>query len=144
MLNSIVYFLISFIVTLFILFKLVPYVDDMKTSLPQYNGDSPSDLDFGTTNGFGFTLLGNFRLDPTTLSYAKYEFFTMIVPIFPISCYRVQDLGISQLNGHTNQKSLKVFGTEKWNIIEVFTIYLQGWSVAVTIGLFINLLSEVF
>ena len=77
----------------------------------------------GTMNGIGFTLYEGGRFDIHTMSSSHYLFFCLLIPLFPVDCYRAQMIGSS---GKSTR--YKIFGHEKWRFWEVFSIYLRAYS----------------
>ena len=75
-----------------------------------------------SANGIGLQLLGSFR--PVGFTKVYYEFFTLIVPIVPLGCFRVEEYP----NGNWRKKSYKIYGSEKWNFLEIMYIYLSTYS----------------
>lgn len=83
-----------------------------------------------TINYCGIMLLGHFR--EYYSYYIAYQFITFAhIPLIPIGCYVVSDTS--------------VYGSTKWNILEVLSVYFQyfGWiglvasSIYLLCGLFI-------
>lgn len=91
------------------------------------NGNSP----FLTSilNSVGTVFLGNYRNVGDT--HVSYVFLSVIFPIFPIGCYRVTEgKTTSYREGAARVRStaFKIFGSEKWNLLEILNVYLSSWS----------------
>ena len=87
----------------------------------------------GTWNAIGITCLGKYRiLGETQVSYV---FLSLLFPIIPIGCYRVTE-GLSTTphrDGPAWKSSTqyKIYGSEKWNLLEVLHVYLSSYSIKI-------------
>ena len=97
--------------------------------------------------GFGFDLLGHFRDYQGT--YATYRFFTILwLPIMPLSCVRVgENKKTSFISNIVHASAIAgggfsysepaegydIYSMEKWNILEVLSIYLERYGITTTI-----------
>lgn len=98
-----------------------------------YNGKD-TNPPLSTFNTIGFNLYGNFRADING-STVKYLFFCIFFPLFPVGCYRAAE-GATQFLGrqgasHVRKTKYTIYGTEKWNIVEVLVIYLITISIII-------------
>ena len=82
------------------------------TSKP--NGEKPNTL--GRVLGIGVVIIGKWRKYADT--YVGYTFFTFILPLFPIGCYRYKIVK-TELNSIT----YNFYGSEEWSKKELFCIY---------------------
>jgi hypothetical protein len=90
----------------------------------------------GTVNGIGFNLICGGRYEHQTESEAYYLFFSLLIPLIPIGCYRAKEV-----NSSHRGNSYRIYGHEKWRFWEVFSIYISGISWCVG---FICLISLIF
>lgn len=84
-------------------------------------------------NGIGFTLYRGGRKDmiyskcgdytKTSISYSYYLFFCILLPIFPIGCYRASEVNLPRRWGQG--QSYRIYGREKWKFWEVVYIYIN-------------------
>lgn len=94
----------------------------------------------GTGNGIGFVLLNSTgRYDYNSNSTAWYLFFSIIIPIIPIGCYRASEVG---RKGNSTQ--YKIYGHEKWKFWEVVSIYLGTYTWIAGIIFIIAIICEFF
>lgn len=100
------------------------YLDNCAFNIKVPNGESPGNL--GTTNGIGSTLLGGFRSYNDSLVF--YDFICLIIPLFPIGCYRAVP-GETSKKGKTTSTSYRFYGSEKMKGLEILQIYMVslGW-----------------
>ena len=130
--NTVVILIILLVICLLVLFLLSKYnnkkngniLDVHKNAI--YNGKD-TNPSISTINNVGFNLYGNFRIDLNG-SCVKYLFFSLLIPLFPIGCYRVKE-GKTEYLGRQGVESVSktkytIYGTEKWNSIEVLIIYM--------------------
>lgn len=101
-----------------------------------YNGKN-TNPPLSTINTIGFNLYGDFRTDINGSS-VKYLFICLFFPLFPIGCYRARQESPMKYMGRqgvaqVRETKYKIFGTEKWNIVEVLLIYIV--TIAIVIGL---------
>lgn len=104
---------------------LVDSVENFDKWTPRYDGKEILPLWSG--NGIGLTLYGDcMRYDPQTQSEVKYVFLIFFyLPILPLGCYRVQETGYASQSYKRSCTSYKIFGSERWRILEVICIYLR-------------------
>jgi len=92
-----------------------------------YNGKKTL-FPLSTINTVGFNLYGNYRFDIMTGSSAKYMFFCIFLPLFPVGCYRAAEGAFKYLGrqgaAQVSEAKYRIYGTEKWSFIEVLNIYL--------------------
>ena len=82
------------------------------------------DPTLGTINGIGCTLCGGWgRYDPNTNSTVYYHFFSFIIPLIPLGCYRATKIGESG-----NSTEYQIYGHDKWRFWEVIAVYLSSIS----------------
>ena len=82
------------------------------------------DPTLGTINGIGCTLCGGWgRYDPNTNSIVYYHFFSFIIPLIPLGCYRATQIGESG-----NSTEYQIYGHDKWRFWEVIAVYLSSIS----------------
>lgn len=89
----------------------------------------------GTVNSIGITCMGIFRDIGET--HVSYFFVSLLVPIIPIGCYRVKEgITTSGKDGAFRKVTTpyKIYGSEKWNGLEILQIYLYTYSIAAFIG----------
>lgn len=98
------------------------YLDNCTFNIKVPNGKSPSNL--GTTNGIGSTLLGGFRSYDNSLVF--YDFICLIVPLFPVGCYRAVP-GETTQSRKTTSTSYRFYGSEKMKGLEILQVYLVTW-----------------
>ena len=95
--------------------------------------------ELSTWNLIGTTCQGSYREVGGT--HVSYVFFTFIFPLIPFGCYRVKE-GPS-INPHRDgavwksSTSYSVYGSEKWNFLEVLHVYLSSWSIMMLVLCFI-------
>lgn len=91
---------------------------------PEYG--KPTDFNLlGTFCGMGSDFYGGFRNDGN--SEVKYIFLCLFsLPIMPIACRRVTEGDFSWKVTSFSTK-YKIYGKEKWSLIEIFQIYLNIW-----------------
>ena len=95
--------------------------------VPQYNGDTVNWGDVSSYNGIGCRHLGEFRNHGR--SYVCYTFFCLYFPIVPLACIRMSDEDFESFGGAYQKTTIKhkIYGSEKWNVFEVFSIYMIHW-----------------
>ena len=111
--------------------------------------DRPLDHNMGLyqLQGVGFVLIGNFRSYQGT--YATYRFFALFwLPLFPIDCVRVQVVGYTPtetdsedvliehgIGLHYNEpdEDYDIYSYEKWNFLEILSIYLGRYGYTISI-----------
>jgi hypothetical protein len=134
-LYAILKFLIPVAIMLVCNYVFVPLMNKLgKRYKPRYDGNRPLE-NFETTNAVGISLFGDgFRVDPKNGSEVKYSFFTFIIPLIPVGCYRLKEVDNTSFGGGYIQESktkLIIYGTERWRIIEILYLYLSfiiiGW-----------------
>lgn len=86
-----------------------------------YNGKD-TNLTLSTINNIGYRFYGDFRRD-TNGSTVKYLFFCFFFPLFPIGCYRATE-GPTEFHVKHDDTKYIIYGTEKWNVLEILIIYL--------------------
>ena len=95
------------------------------------NNETPPPL--GTWNAIGITCLGKYRVFGNT--QVSYVFLSLFFPIIPIGCYRVtESLSTTPHRDGPAWKSstrYKIFGSEKWNLLEVLHVYLSSYSIKI-------------
>lgn len=91
-----------------------------------------SPLLLGIGNAIGFTLVGNYREVGDTV--VAYHYFTIIVPLIPLGCYRVKRGKTTRHIGRGYTTPYIIYGSERWNWLEVVHIIIKG-----IIGLFITI-----
>jgi hypothetical protein len=78
----------------------------------------------GTINGIGCSLYGGWgRYDPGTNSTAYYLFFSFIIPLIPLGCYRA-----TQVGEDGNNTQYQIYGHDKWRFWEIFAVYISSIS----------------
>ena len=77
----------------------------------------------GSVNGIGFRLLRGGRTEFSTNSQAWYLFFCVIIPLFPIGCYRA-----TQVSSNSRGQSYRIYGHEKWRFWEIVSIYISSFA----------------
>lgn len=130
--NTIVILIISLLVCILLLFLLNKYLkykngDFLKVHENAIYNGKDTNPPLSTINTIGFNLYGNFRADING-STVKYLFFCIFFPLFPIGCYRATE-GASKYLGRqgvaqVTKTKYTIYGTEKWNVVEVLVIYL--------------------
>ncbi len=100
-----------------------------------YNGKD-TNPPLSTVNTVGFNLYGDFRMDING-SMVKYNFFCIFFPLFPIGCYRAKLISTNYLGrkgaAQVTQVKYEIYGTEKWDFVEVMLIYLFTISIVLVI-----------
>lgn len=126
-LDSILWISVAIVIKVTIEFLIVPRINKFAKYTPIYNGINPA-TGFETWNGIGVTLLGaGFRKDSLNDSEVMYAFFCVIIPLFPIDCYRVKEIGSDSFGGgyiQENTTKYKIYGKEKWQIHEIILLYI--------------------
>lgn len=122
---------------------IMPRMEKFINIPPRFDGKVPNG-DFGTFNGIGLCLLGDFRYDWRTQTMVKYEFLTLIVPLFPTNCYRAKITQEYSVNHKRHITKYKIYGTEKWHWFEVLSIYVMGFGGLALLVAVINLLQAIF
>lgn len=136
---------LAVVVTIVAVFFLVisPRITKHINIPPRFDGKVPSG-DIGTFNGIGLNFLGDYRYDWKTRSFVTYEFFTLLIPIFPTNCYRVRLLQDYSENHKTIVRKYHIYGTEKWHWFEVTSVYIAGFSGIALLVVIINLFQAIF
>ena len=140
---AIIHFVIVLLFVALYFFVVMPRVTRTIKIPPRYNGKVPSG-DIGTFNGIGLNFLGDYRYDWKTRSFVTYEFFTLLIPIFPTNCYRVRLLQDYSENHKTIVRKYHIYGTEKWHWFEVTSVYIAGFSGIALLVVIINLFQAIF
>jgi hypothetical protein len=79
----------------------------------------------GSINGIGSSFYGSSRGDGET--EVRYIFICFIgMPILPIGCRRVSESGSSGMTPVFTE-SYKIYGRERWNLLEILQIYFLYW-----------------
>ena len=111
-----------------------------------YNGKD-TDPPLSTFNTIGCNLYGDFRMDFNGSS-VKYLFFCILIPLIPIGCYRAKKGNTVYLGkqgaARVNETKYTIYGTEKWNAVEVISIYLFVTSIIIGIILICYLWDYIF
>lgn len=99
--------------------------------IPKY--DKPTEFNLlGTFNGLGSSFYGGFRSDGD--SEVKYIFLCFLrMPIFPIACRRVEELG-SSVTATGSSTEYRIYSKEGWKLWEILQIYLYWWG-GVSLGI---------
>ncbi len=123
--------------------KIMPFWEKrlIKKHPPVYNGITPkySFSKFGFLYGlwdYGF-IGNNFRIDPKNNSEVKYAYISLLfVIVIPIGCFRVKVIERDEHDEYDEPKIskdgidlepiIKVYGTEKWSVIEILFMYLSS------------------
>jgi len=136
--------ILSLVLCLSLVFVLYKYFENKDKDILKnhekaiYNGkDTYPPL--STINNIGFGFWGDYRRDLNGSS-VKYVFFSILIPLIPISCCRATkgltiDLG-RQGYAHKTETDYTIYGTEKWNFLEVLYIYLKTISIILAIVVF--------
>ena len=108
-----------------------------------YTNFEKCDPSLGTVNGIGCTLCGGWgRYDPDTDSTVFYQFFSFIIPLIPLGCYRASE--VRQIRESYGSTEYRIYGHEKWNFWEVLAIYLNSISWVGGIISLLALVSSIF
>ena len=143
LLCAIIHFVVLLLFVALYFFVIMPCVTRTIKIPPRYDGNVPSG-DISTVNGLGFSFFGDYRYDMKTQSYVTYEFLTLIIPLFPINCYRVKLLQDYNENHKTTIRRYHIYGTEKWHWFEVMSVYVGSFSGIAFFVIIINLLQFIF
>lgn len=83
-----------------------------------YNAFEKCNPVLSSVNGVGFTLRGGFgRYDGATDSSVYYLFFSILIPLIPIKCYRATELDAG--------RQYRIYGHESWRFWEIVAVYLS-------------------
>ena len=105
----------------FAAFLLKAYVQSQKYTVNTPNRRTPNGL--GTINLVGLSFFGSYReLEHTKVVY--YAFGFACFPIIPFGCYRVQEL-----EREINNTTYNIFGTERWNLLELLHLYVSRYGI---------------
>ena len=112
-----------------------------------YNGKD-TNPSISSINNIGLSFFGDYRMDIANGSTVKYLFFCIFIPLIPVGCYRAlrgmsENLG-RQGAGSVNRTQYTIYGTEKWNFVEVLIIYLTTISIILALIIIINLWDYIF
>lgn len=105
------------------------------------NNKAPTAMN--TFNGIGAIAFGCFR--KIGMTHVSYVFLTLLVPLIPIGCYRVEKgEKESHKEGAIRKETTpyKIYGSERWNWMEVLYVYLFSYSIFILIICLIYLLLE--
>lgn len=78
----------------------------------------------GTGNGIGGVFIKGYRR-AMGVGDVYYNFLSFIVPIIPIGCFLAEEGVYNYKSHHSSTQSYKVYGSVKWNLIELLSIYLR-------------------
>lgn len=124
------------------------YLTSHRTDFARYNGIDTDKPVLYSWNNIGFSLLGDFRYDLMNNSRVKYYFFCVVIPVFPLGCYRVNE-GLTTDLGRKgafreSKTDYTIYGTEKWSALEVLSIYLIGIAGVSAFGIVVELCGLIF
>ena len=115
---------------------------------PIYNSIKPKHpLHLMNNMLFEYGLMGNsfgerFRIDNTNNSEVRYTFFVLLgIPIIPTGCWRIK---IIEHDGINKETEIKIYGTEKWNVSEIASIYITHWALVYAICVFLHMCFKLY
>lgn len=134
--------------------SIIPFLEErfIKKYPPIYNCKTPKDFFLRLDGGdliLGYGLAGGgvfgkrFRIDPKNDSEVQYSFFCLLyVIVIPTGCWRVKIIERDEhnkydeprisRNGIDTEPIIKVYGTERWNIVELLYLYIAYYLVIFT------------
>lgn len=123
----------------FLLSKIEAWVEQQPKKSRQPNGKSP--LVLGIGNGFGVSMLGDFRRD---IGYVQYSFLMVIIPIVPLGCYISSMTSKVSPNWKREKTTYNIKGSQPWNVWEILCIYYQYWGRLLSIAAIIAIIAALF
>lgn len=150
--STLIVLLIALVVSLVLIYGIHKYLKKKNGDIIKvhetaiYNGKD-TNPPLSTWNNVGFKLYGNFRMD-TNGSYVKYLFFCIFFPLIPIGCYRATE-GITKDLGRVGAARKRttdytIYGTEKWNFLEVLYIYLIDIAILLVCFIIYNIWDPIY
>lgn len=82
----------------------------------------------GTMNMIGITIHKGYRFDSCTGAEAGYSFLTIFLPLIPLNCYLLKEIGFHRESHKKSTTSYKFYGYLRWNIWEILFIYFWWYS----------------
>ena len=115
---------------------------------PIYNGIKPKyPLRLMGNVLFDYGLMGNpfgerFRVDNTNNSEVQYVFFVLLgIPIIPTGCWRIKLIEHDDIYKETE---IKVYGTEKCNILEIISLYITHVALVIAVCVFLHMCFKLY
>ena len=142
--------LVGCLLLIFLLHKYLKYKNGSSIRIHNnavYNGKELA-FPLSTINAIGFNLYGNYRFDIINGSSVKYMFFCVLLPLFPVGCYRAVEGEWKRLGrqgaAQVSKTKYSIYGTEKWSLVEVLIIYLYVISIVLVFLIIYNSWDYIF
>lgn len=150
--STLLILLIAWVISLVLIYGIHKYMKKQNGDILKvhetaiYNGED-TEPPLSSWNNVGFKLFGEFRMD-TNYSTVKYLFFCVFFPLIPIGCYRAKEGATKDLGrvdaAHVSTTEYTIYGTEKWNFLEVLYIYLIDVAIILACIIIYNIWDPVY